>query len=87
MVEGISGWVGWMIAVTSFASGLFCIEGPDADVVGTNGCSGVGSGAAGWITDSRLGGGGDGVGEWLGVIGLVEIWSSDRSWICGGESS
>ena len=33
------------------------------------------------------GGSGDGIGEWSGVIGLVEIWSGDRSWICGGEFS
>ena len=87
MVEGISGWVGWMIAVAGCASGWLCTEGPDADVVGANGYSRGGSGAAGWITDSGLGGGGDGVGEWSGVIGLMEIWSSDEPWICGGESS
>ena len=30
---------------------------------------------------SGLGGGGDGVGEWSGVIGLVEMWSGDGLWI------
>ena len=43
--------------------------------------------AAGWTTYYGLVGGGDGFGEWLRVIGLVEIWSGDGSWICGGESS
>ena len=57
------------------------------DVVGANGCGRGGSCAAGWITDYGLGGGGDGIGEWSGVIGLVEIWSGDGSWIYGGESS
>ena len=81
VVEGIPGWVGWMIAATGCASGWLCTEGPDANVVGANGCGGGGPGAAGLIASSRLGGGGDGIGEWSGVIGLVEIWSSDRSWI------
>ena len=57
------------------------------DVVDANGCGGGGTSAAGLIAGSRLGGGGDGVGEWSGVIGLVEIWSSDMLWICVCESS
>ena len=76
-----------MIAVAGCASGWLCTEGPDVDVVGTNGCGGGGSGANGLIIVSRLGGGGDGDGEWSGVIGLVEMWSDVRSWIYGGEPS
>ena len=76
-----------MIAVAGCVSGWLCTEGLDANVVGTNGCDGGGSGLAGQITDSGLGGGGDGIGEWLGVIGLVEIWLGDGSWICEGEFS
>ena len=34
------------------------------------------SGAAGWIKGSESGGGGDGVDEWSGVIGFVEVWLS-----------
>ena len=52
MVEGISGWVGWMIAAVGCASGWLCTEGLDVDVVGANGCGGGGSGAVGWIRDS-----------------------------------
>ena len=87
MVDDISGWVSWMIAVARCASGWLCTKGPDADVVGANGCGKGGPGAAGLIAGSGLGGGGDGIGEWPGVIGLVEIWSGEGSWICGGESS
>ena len=87
MVEGISGWVGWMIAIAGCASGWLCTEGPDADVVGANGYGRGGPGAAGLIVGSGLGDGGDGIGEWSGVIGLVEIWPGVRSWICGGKSS
>ena len=57
------------------------------NVVLANSCGGGGSGTTGWVRDSGLGGRGDGVGEWSGVIGLVEIWSGDESWICGGEYS
>ena len=46
------------------------------DVVGADGCGGVGFGAVGWIRGSKSGGGADGVGEWSGVIELVEVWSS-----------
>ena len=74
MVEGISGWVSWMIAVAGCAFGWFCTEGPDADAVGVNGCGKVGSGAVGVGICFGLVGGGDGVGEWSGGIWLVEIW-------------
>ena len=57
------------------------------DVVDANGCGGGGTSAAGLIAGSRLGGGGNGIGEWSGVIELVETWLGDGSWICGGESS
>ena len=39
------------------------------------------------LVGEARGGGGDGLGEWSGVIGLAEVWSGDGSWICGGESS
>ena len=87
MVDGISGWVSWMTTAASCASGWSNIEGPDVDAVGGNGCSGGGSSPVGLGICFGLGGGGDGVGEWSGVIGLAEVWSGDRSWICGGESS
>ena len=51
------------------------------DVIGADGCGGGGSSAADLIRGSKLGGGGDGVGEWLGVIILVEVWSGDGLWI------
>ena len=75
MVDGISVWGGGM----TVASGCSDAGGPEVDAVGTDGCGGVGSSAAGCIRGSKLGvggGDGDGVGEWLGVIGLVEMWSS-----------
>ena len=87
VVDGISGWVGWMTATASCAPGWLDTEGPDVDVVGTNGCGEGGSGAVGLSTCYGLGGGGDGIGEWSGLIGLAEIWLGDGSWICGGESS
>ena len=62
-------------------------SGPKVDAVGNVGCGGVGSGAASWIRGSKSGGGGgDGVGEWLGVIGLVEMWSSGGLLVWGGNS-
>ena len=48
-------------------SGGFCTDGPDTDVIGTDGCGG---GVDGSVAGSRLGGGG-GDGEWSGVIGVV----------------
>ena len=75
MVDGISIWGS---GVTT-ASGCSDAGGPEVDAVGANGCGGVGSGAAGWIRGSESRGdcgGGDGVGEWSGVIGLAEMWLS-----------
>ena len=86
MVNGISGWAGWMNSTAGCASGWLDTEGTDADAVGANGCGGVGSGADGLGICFGLGGGGDGIGEWSGVIGLAEVWSGDESSICGGES-
>ena len=76
-----------MTTVAGCASGWLDIEGPDADAVGANGCGEGGSGAVGLGICFGLGGGGDGIGEWLGVIGLVDIWLGEGSWICGGEFS
>ena len=48
------------------ASGWLDVGGLEVDVVGTNGCGGVGSIAPGWIRGSESrggGGGGDGVSE------------------------
>ena len=59
-----------MIFVAGCVSGGFFTEGPDTDVVGTDGCCRGGSGAAGSVAGSGLGGGGDD-GEWSGVIGVV----------------
>ena len=87
MVDGISGWAGWMTAATSCASGWLDTEGPDVDAVGNNGFGGAGSSVVGFGICSRMGGGGDVIGEWSGVIGLVEIWLGEGSWICGGEFS
>ena len=76
-----------MSAVVGCASSWFCTKGPDADVVGTNGCSEGDLGATSSIIVSGLGGGGDGDGEWSSVIGVVEMWYDVGSWICGGEPS
>ena len=81
MVDSISGWVDWMTAAAGCASGWLDTEGLDADAVGANGCGGGGSGVDGLIIGFESRGGGDSVGEWSGVIGLVEIWSGDGLWI------
>ena len=73
-----------MSAASGCASGWLGVEGSEVDAIFTNG--GDGSGAAGWIKGSELGGGGDGVGEWSGVIELVEVWSSGGLSIWEGES-
>ena len=44
-----------MSAATRCVSDGFCIEGPDTDVVGTDGCGRGGSGAAGSIAGSGMG--------------------------------
>ena len=87
MVDGIFGWASWMTVVAVCAFGWLDIKGPDADAVGANGCGGGGSSAIGLGICFGLRGGGDGVGEWSGVIGLVEIWSGEGLWVCGGEFS
>ena len=63
VVDGIFGWVGWMIAAAGCASGWLDTEGPDVDAVGANGCGEGGSGAVGLSTCSGMGGGGDDIGE------------------------
>ena len=70
-----------MTTAVGCASNWLDIEGPDVDAVGANGFGRGGFGAVGLSTGSGLGGGGDGDGEWSGVIGLVEVWSGDGSWI------
>ena len=55
MVEGISGWFGWMITASSCVSGWLCTKGPNEDVVGTNGCGRGVPSVAGLITSSGLG--------------------------------
>ena len=70
-----------MTVASGCASSWLDIGGPEVDVVGAAGCGGCGFDAAGRIRGSESGGGGDGVGEWSGVIGLVEMWSGDGLWI------
>ena len=83
-MRGASSWVCGMSAAAGCESSGFCIEVPDIDVFGTNGCGRGGSGAAGSVAGSRLGGGG-GDGEWLGMIGVVGMWLGVGSSICGVE--
>ena len=74
--------MGWLDdSAAGCASGWLDTEGPDSYVVGANGCGGGGFGVVGLGICFGLGEGGDGVGEWSGVIGLVEVWSGDGSWI------
>ena len=76
MVGGTFGWVCGMSAAARCVSGGFCIEGLDTYVVGTEGCGRGGLGADGSVAGSGLGGGGgDGDGEWLGVVGVVGMYS------------
>ena len=58
MVDGISGWVGWMTIIASCASSWLDTEGPDVDVVGANCFGRGGSGVVGLSTGSSLGSGG-----------------------------
>ena len=51
MVDGISGWAGWMTVAAGCASGWLDIEGLYVGAVGANCCGGDGSGAASWIRD------------------------------------
>ena len=46
-MDGISSWGGGMIAAFGCASGWLDAEGPEVDVVFTNGCGGGGFGVAG----------------------------------------
>ena len=55
MVRGTSGWVYGMSATDGCVSGGFCTDGPDADVVGIDGCGRGGSGAASSVAGSGLG--------------------------------
>ena len=48
------------------ASSWLDAGGAEVDVIGVDGCGGSCSESGG--------GGGDGVGEWSGVIGLGEVW-------------
>ena len=54
------------------ASSWLDAGGAELDVVSADGCGGFCSELRGG------GGGGDGVGEWLGLIGLVEVRSRGR---------
>ena len=47
VVDGISGWAGWITTSAGCASGWLDTEGLDVGAVGANGCGGGGSGAAG----------------------------------------
>ena len=85
-VSETSGWVSWMSSAAGCVSSEFCAEGSDTDIAGTDGLGRGGSGANGSVAGFGLGGGG-GDGEWLGVIGVVGMWSGVGSSICGGEPS
>ena len=52
MVDGISGWVGWITAAVGCASSWLDSKGLDVGAVHVNGCGGGGLDAAGWIRDS-----------------------------------
>ena len=51
------------------AFGWLDVGGAEVDAIGADGCGGV------FSESGRGGGGGDGVGEWSGLIGLLEVMS------------
>ena len=64
-----------MSSVAGCVPSGFSAESSDIDVAGTNFLGKGGSGAYGSVVGSGLGDGG-GDGEWLGVIGVVGMWSN-----------
>ena len=51
MVDGISGWAGWITDAAGCASSWLDTKVLNASVVGDNGCGGGGSNAVGCIRD------------------------------------